>query len=170
MTRLQFLACSSPSSTCRLVFTTSKGDVTMEATWQKQETLIIYCYTTFCLQANQSFRVCCQTHRTWRSSGHEGDGESGLPGFVPLSQKALAPLIVVPVHCWEGHIPKQSGPQTPPQRQPALRLHRWADAGGKLSVRLFLGLQLGADELQGADHRCRPHWEDDEMLHTNIML
>lgn len=145
---LQFFACSSPISTCRLVLTTSKGNVTMDAIWKKwmetgvsKKQLTVHVLT-------EMFSVkfsCWCAYRARHSSRNECDAESGFSGIVVFTQPALALLIVVPVHGWEGYVSEQRGSQSSPQRHPALCLHWWADAISQFPVRLFLRLHLGAD-------------------------
>lgn len=98
------------------------------------------------------------TYSARNRSRYEGHRERWFRGVVSLTQPALALLVVVPVHGWKGHVSEQRGPQTSPQRAPALRLHCSPDAVSQLPVRLFLRLQLGADQLQGADHCRWTHW------------
>lgn len=106
----------------------------------------------------KNWTLCRCTYRARCCSRHEGDGKSGFSGVIAFTQPALALLIVVPVHCWEGHVSEERGPQTPPQRPPTFWLHCWADAVGQLPVRLFLWLQLGTDQFQRADHCGWTHW------------
>lgn len=98
------------------------------------------------------------TYRARHRSGYEGYSKRGFSGVVPFTQPTLALLIVVPVYGREGHVSEECGPQTPPQRQPAFSLHCRADAISQLPVRLFLRLQLRANQLQRADHRRWTHW------------
>lgn len=102
--------------------------------------------------------LCRCTYRARHCSRYEGNGKRGFSGVIPLTQPALALLVVVPIHGWEGHVSEKCGPQTPPQGPPAFCLHWRADAVSQLPVRLFLRLHLRTDQLQRADHCCWTHW------------
>lgn len=106
----------------------------------------------------KSWVICKCTYRARHRSRYEGNGKCRFSGVISFTQQALALLIVVPIHGWEGHVSEKCGPQTPPQRQPAFFLHCRADAVSQLPVRLFLRLQLCTDQLQRADHCRRTHW------------
>lgn len=115
--------------------------------WQ----FIIFGFFFYRLKNRCTYRA---RHRSW----YKGDGKGGFSGVRALTQPALALLVVVPVHGWEGHVSQERGSQASPQRQPALWLHCRADAVSQLPVRLFLRLQLRTDQLQRADHCRWTHW------------
>ncbi len=52
----------------------------------------------------KSWKLRRCTYRARHCSRYEGNGKCGFFGFIPFTQKALASLIVVPVHGWEGHV------------------------------------------------------------------